>query len=77
MLQGVHVKYLLDTNALLYMFGAPSELSVRARRIVRDESAWMRGCRFKVYSGKVEMGKMPEKYDQVHILNSSSRRKQQ
>lgn len=35
------------------------------------------GCRFKVYSGKVEMGKMPEKYDQVHILNSSSRRKQQ
>ena len=38
MLQGVHVKYLLDTNALLYMFGAPSELSVRARRIVRDES---------------------------------------
>ncbi len=26
---------------------------------------------------KVEMGKMPEKYDQVHILNSSSRRKQQ
>jgi hypothetical protein len=42
-----------------------------------DESAWMRGCRFKVYSGKVEMGKMPEKYDQVHILNSSSRRKQQ
>ena len=38
MLQGVHVKYLLDTNALLYMFGAPSELSARARRIVRDES---------------------------------------
>ena len=35
------------------------------------------GCRFKVYPGKVEMGKMPEKYDQVHILNSSSRRKQQ
>ena len=35
------------------------------------------GCRFKVYSGKVEMGKMPEKYDQVHIPNSSSRRKQQ
>ena len=35
------------------------------------------GCRFKVYSGKVEIGKMPEKYDQVHILNSSSRRKQQ
>ena len=32
------MKYLLDTNALLYMFGAPSELSVRARRIVRDES---------------------------------------
>jgi hypothetical protein len=28
------------------------------------------GCRFKVYSGKVEMGKMPEKYDQAHILNS-------
>ena len=26
---------------------------------------------------EVEMGKMPEKYDQVHILNSSSRRKQQ
>ena len=38
MLQGVHVKYLLDTNALLYMFGAPSELSARAKRIVRDES---------------------------------------
>ena len=38
MLQGVHVKYLLDTNALLYMFGAPSELSARARRIIRDES---------------------------------------
>jgi hypothetical protein len=35
------------------------------------------GCRFKVYSGKVEIGKLPEKYDQVHILNSSSRRKQQ
>jgi hypothetical protein len=35
------------------------------------------GCGFKVYSGKVEIGKMPEKYDQVHILNSSSRRKQQ
>ena len=32
------MKYLLDTNALLYMFGAPSELSARARRIVRDES---------------------------------------
>lgn len=38
MLQGVHVKYLLDTNALLYMFGAPSELSARARRIIRGES---------------------------------------
>ena len=35
------------------------------------------GCRFKVYPGKVEIGKMTEKYDQVHILNSSSRRKQQ
>ena len=35
------------------------------------------GCRFKVYSGKVEIGKIPEKYGQVHILNSSSRRKQQ
>ena len=35
------------------------------------------GCRFKVYSGKVEIGKMPEKYDQAHILNSSGRRKQQ
>jgi len=32
------VKYLLDTNALLYAFSAPSELSVRARRIVRGES---------------------------------------
>ena len=32
------MKYLLDTNALLYMFGAPSELSARARRIIRDES---------------------------------------
>jgi PIN domain nuclease of toxin-antitoxin system len=31
------VKYLLDTNALLYAFSAPSELSVRARRIVRGE----------------------------------------
>ena len=27
------------------------------------------GCSFKVYLGKVEIGKMPEKYDQVHILN--------
>ena len=35
------------------------------------------GCRFKVYPGKVEIGKMPEKYDQAHILNSSGRRKQQ
>ena len=32
------MKYLLDTNTLLYMFGAPSELSARARRIVRSES---------------------------------------
>ena len=32
------MKYLLDTNALLYAFSAPSELSVRARRIVRGES---------------------------------------
>jgi len=32
------VRYLLDTNALLYIFSAPSELSVRARRIVRGES---------------------------------------
>ena len=31
------MKYLLDTNALLYAFSAPSELSVRARGIVRDE----------------------------------------
>ena len=31
------MKYLLDTNALLYAFSAPSELSVRARRIVRGE----------------------------------------
>ena len=38
MFQGVHMKYLLDTNALLYAFSAPSELSVRARRIVRGES---------------------------------------
>ena len=37
MFQGVYVKYLLDANALLYAFSAPSELSVRARRIVRDE----------------------------------------
>lgn len=29
------MKYLLDTNALLYMFGAPSELSARARRACR------------------------------------------
>ena len=27
------------------------------------------GCSFKVYLGKVEIVKMPEKYDQVHILN--------
>jgi hypothetical protein len=32
------VKYLLDTNALLYIFSAPSELSARARRIVRSQS---------------------------------------
>lgn len=32
------MKYLLDTNALLYAFSAPSELSARARRIVRGES---------------------------------------
>ena len=31
------MKYLLDTNALLYIFGAPSELSARARRIVRSQ----------------------------------------
>ena len=31
------MKYLLDTNALLYAFSAPSELSVRARKIVRSE----------------------------------------
>ena len=31
------MKYLLDTNALLYAFSAPSELSARARRIVRGE----------------------------------------
>ena len=31
------MRYLLDTNALLYIFSAPSELSVRARRIVRGE----------------------------------------
>jgi PIN domain nuclease of toxin-antitoxin system len=31
------VKYLLDTNALLFVFSAPSKLSVRARRIVRGE----------------------------------------
>jgi len=31
------VKYLLDTNALLYTFSAPSELSARARRIVRSQ----------------------------------------
>ena len=37
MFQGVHVRYLLDTNALLYVFSAPSELSARARRIVRGE----------------------------------------
>ena len=37
MFQGVYVKYLLDTNALLYAFSAPSELSVRARKIVRSE----------------------------------------
>ena len=35
MLQGVYVRYLLDTNALLYIFSAPSELSARARRVVR------------------------------------------
>ena len=32
------MRYLLDTNALLYVFSAPSELSTRARRIVRGES---------------------------------------
>ena len=31
------MKYLLDTNALLFVFSAPSKLSVRARRIVRSE----------------------------------------
>ena len=33
------MNYLLDTNALLYIFSAPSELSARARRIVRGESS--------------------------------------
>ena len=32
------MRYLLDTNALLYIFSAPSELSARARRIARGES---------------------------------------
>ena len=32
------MRYLLDTNALLYVFSAPSELSARARRIIRGES---------------------------------------
>ncbi len=32
------MRYLLDTNALLYIFSAPSKLSARARRIVRGES---------------------------------------
>ena len=32
------MRYLLDTNALLYIFSAPSELSARARRIARSES---------------------------------------
>ena len=32
------MKYLLDTSTLLYIFSAPSELSARARRIVRGES---------------------------------------
>ena len=31
------MKYLLDTHALLFVFSAPSKLSVRARRIVRGE----------------------------------------
>ena len=31
------MNYLLDTNALLFVFSAPSKLSVRARRIVRGE----------------------------------------
>ncbi len=31
------MRYLLDTNALLYVFSAPSELSAKARRIVRGE----------------------------------------
>ena len=31
------MKYLLDTDALLFVFSAPSKLSVRARRIVRGE----------------------------------------
>ena len=31
------MKYILDTNALLFVFSAPSKLSVRARRIVRCE----------------------------------------
>ena len=31
------MKYLLDTNALLFVFSATSKLSVRARRIVRGE----------------------------------------
>ena len=33
------MNYLLDTNALLYIFSAPSELSARVRRIVRGESS--------------------------------------
>ena len=32
------MKYLLDTNALLYTFSASGELSARARRIVCSES---------------------------------------
>ena len=31
------MRYLLDTNALLYIFSAPSELSARARRIACGE----------------------------------------
>ena len=31
------MRYLLDTNALLYVFSAPAELSAKARRIVRGE----------------------------------------
>lgn len=32
------MRYLLDSNALLYLFGAPAELSAKARKVVRDEN---------------------------------------